>query len=811
MSNPNSCSPLTLNQRLCCLLAVTENEANTLIRGGRMAPDSTAIARRVGREKHEVDHILSSRTEIENARIDANTVTQLQLLQVPSLSPERIRPILEGRPYFSLLDFEETAGLPRARIEELFSVPELELKDKITGKITRYEPVLGEYITRPRLEFESSRIIESLGYIEQQAGPGAPLRVIVPSETEAPKSSFELKRALGGQVFPVLRDAEGFKHYFVFAMIDVWFNSNVTRQQALSMLHGLGLRVVDSRAKVGYYQAELGSYPADLHVMAATLEKIRDIQVIADIDFAEPTEVGYEDFSPENEAFLPEFESTVSGSRMWNLEMIELEAAHTMTEGSSDVSILVIDSGIRTDHQDLSDAMRPDWASLDLNFDIGVPEAELSPAELDIAHGTSVASVAGGRGGAGEYRVHGVAPQCWILPFKVSGSPFGQSYGLRAAAIREAVNTIDSGKHGVLNLSWSTSGEHRGVREALFMASEKGLAIVTSAGNYQVVETQTADKPHYPSGYALMSGDTQDDIQARRKIVGLVSVAAVNAFNRKASYSYYGARSVTVSAPGGELGQAGMGVFVASTPAHYSYNAGTSFAAPQVAGLMALLWSAKTNLSAEQVIEVLRSTATNLDGDNPGYSGMLGAGLINARAALESLGLSASSSVVPAVPEEPEDHAGGVEHKININAASAQDLVALPHIGEWSAQTIVAYRTTNGPFATIWDLTNTGALDHWVVDQIKNLITAGPLSSGESSSVSTDETPQDASADTTLNINTATADELNALPLIGLWSAMKIIAYRNDHGMYASIWDLALSGAIDNWTIAQIKDLIGVT
>ena len=807
MTDVNETSSLTLKQRLCCLLAVTDKEADALILTGRTGTDTAAIGRRVGFERTDVDKIVISRTAIENARIDVNKVTQLQLQHVPCMPPERIRLVSEGRPYFSLQEFEEASGLPKAFVSALFTVPDLEFVDKVTGTRRHFEPVFGTYIARPRLEFESSQFVEALGFIERPNGSNALIRVIAPSDIKAPKRTYELKRVLGGQVFPVVRDGEGFERYFVPASIDVWFRRDVPQQRALAVLNELGLRVKASRAKVGYYQTDLCFYPVDFHVMAATLRKIQGVQDRTEIEFAEPTEVGVEDFEPENEKQLPDFESSSGGSRIWNMEVIELETAHDIMYGSPSVTILVVDSGIRPDHQDLSSALRPDWGMLDLNFDVNVPEAELSPLELNIAHGTKVASVACGQGLGGESRVRGVAPGCWLLPVKISGSPYGQSYGLRAAAIREAVDFVAVGMRGVLNLSWSTNGEHLGVREALFEASEKGFAITASAGNYHYGESQTADKLHYPSQYAFLPGNTQADVQARRKIPGLVSVAAVDAFKRKATYSYYGAHSVTVSAPGGEPGLAGIGVFVASTPDDYAYEAGTSFAAPHVAGLIALLWSARPDLTAQSAVDVVRSTATDLDINNPDFASMLGAGLINARAALESLGLSGSSSGTSAaiVTPTPED----TGERVNVNVATCEELDALPSIGEWSAGMIVTYRSTHGHFATVWDLTQTGAVDRWTVEQIKHLITAGPVSSTEialpDEGPSPSETPEGP-----LNINTATAQQLTDLPFIGEWSANEIVAYRDAHGPFAKVRDLTPTGAVDSWTVDQIKHLIAV-
>ncbi len=63
---------------------------------------------------------------------------------------------------------------------------------------------------------------------------------------------------------------------------------------------------------------------------------------------------------------------------------------------------------------------------------------------------------------------------------------------------------------------------------------------------------------------------------------------------------------------------------------------------------------------------------------------------------------------------------------VNINAASAQDLDALPGIGAVYSQRIVDSRTADGPFATIDDLVNRQLIPRATYDKIRDLITVGP-------------------------------------------------------------------------------------
>jgi competence protein ComEA len=66
----------------------------------------------------------------------------------------------------------------------------------------------------------------------------------------------------------------------------------------------------------------------------------------------------------------------------------------------------------------------------------------------------------------------------------------------------------------------------------------------------------------------------------------------------------------------------------------------------------------------------------------------------------------------------------GVE-LVNINAASLQELDALPGIGETTARKIIAYREENGPFTRIEDIVNVSGIGAATYDDIKDLITVG--------------------------------------------------------------------------------------
>jgi subtilisin family serine protease len=129
------------------------------------------------------------------------------------------------------------------------------------------------------------------------------------------------------------------------------------------------------------------------------------------------------------------------------------------------------------------------------------------------------------------------------------------------------------------------------------------VAIVASAGN-----DATGSVTYYPASYS-----------------NVIGVAATDFNNQLAVFSNYGP-AVSVDAPG---------AFLVSTVPGGKYAAawGTSFSAPMVSGELALLASSRGQGQSGAALVI--NTADSIDGLNPGFTGMLGKGLINARRALK--------------------------------------------------------------------------------------------------------------------------------------------------------------------------------
>lgn len=77
-------------------------------------------------------------------------------------------------------------------------------------------------------------------------------------------------------------------------------------------------------------------------------------------------------------------------------------------------------------------------------------------------------------------------------------------------------------------------------------------------------------------------------------------------------------------------------------------------------------------------------------------------------------------------PIRPTAPGAGPAAKLNINAATREELEVLPAIGPAIAQRIIDDRTANGPYTQIEDLARVRGISARTVDQLRDRITVGP-------------------------------------------------------------------------------------
>ncbi len=262
---------------------------------------------------------------------------------------------------------------------------------------------------------------------------------------------------------------------------------------------------------------------------------------------------------------------------------VQLADAHTLSTGAG-VKIGVIDGGINPGHPEFASYAGRIISRWDYIDSDSLPNDE--PGGIGSGHGTLVAGI-----------LRLVAPDADIYVYRVLDTA-GRGDGFSvAAAILMAIDDDCQ----VINLSLGMVGVHDAVDEALRLSRRYGILVVAAAGNDS------------SSSGAIFPYPASRDF--------CVSVLALDSVQQKADFSNYGVKS-DICAPGTSI----YGPFLDSS---YVWWSGTSFAAPFVSGLAALLYSVQPKLTREQADDIISQTAINIDAYNPEYIGLLGSGLIN--------------------------------------------------------------------------------------------------------------------------------------------------------------------------------------
>lgn len=113
---------------------------------------------------------------------------------------------------------------------------------------------------------------------------------------------------------------------------------------------------------------------------------------------------------------------------------------------------------------------------------------------------------------------------------------------------------------------------------------------------------------------------------------------------------------------------------------------------------------------------------------------------------------------------------------LDVNHADAAALEALPGVGGATARAIVEDREARGPFYRVSDLTRVRGLGSNKVEQLAAFVTVGE--------------PGDPPPPLPLDLNRASAAQLEGLPGIGPVLAARIVVSRADTGPFAAVEDL---------------------
>ncbi|MBW1599615.1 type VII secretion-associated serine protease mycosin [Streptomyces sp. JJ38] len=264
--------------------------------------------------------------------------------------------------------------------------------------------------------------------------------------------------------------------------------------------------------------------------------------------------------------------------RPWYLQRVLLDELWDQTKGKG-VRVAVIDTGVDVKHPQLKGAVDVDSGADLIPEDKQREGAPKGPAADLVGHGTKVAGIIAARPAEGTGFV-GIAPEATIIPIRQNDAEGVGTTETLAQGIRHAI----AEEADVINISQDTveplSDDHP-LREAIQEALDAEIVVIASAGN------DGADgklKKTFPAS-----------------LPGVLAVAASDRNNERALFSQRG-EFVGIAAPGVDI--------VSTVPGggHCADN-GTSFAAPFVAGVAALILAEHPQWEPHQVVAQIQQTA----------------------------------------------------------------------------------------------------------------------------------------------------------------------------------------------------------
>jgi thermitase len=408
----------------------------------------------------------------------------------------------------------------------------------------------------------------------------------------------------------------------------VVFNGGITRsrQNAVASAHGLvELDRFDGLSAVRYWIKPAGSTltaASKIRNLATAAEgtsqfraieaKASEVAKDAGVRYSEPMWVGHPAFLPNDPDYMP-YQSAY-------LSKIRAPAAWDVTTGDPSAVVAIVDSGVNYTHPDLAGRIEP--GGMDLIVPAANGDGSATPGDnidhdgdgipnAGVPHGTRVAGIVAAQtnNGAG---VAGMDWACKILSLRIGPATGDGGPWLAFDAAKAFAAACHHSGVKVINLSGVFPSSATILYDAVADAIAHDILVVAAAGN-----NNTNDTVNYPTAPASFPN--------------VCGAAATDVNDVKASFSNYG-NWVSACAPG-------VGIFSTSYDGFVSgYSGslnGTSYSAPMVSGEAMLIRALHPSYSAAQVRYVIKSTASNIDAENPTYAGQLG-GRIDAAAAVGS-------------------------------------------------------------------------------------------------------------------------------------------------------------------------------
>lgn len=317
----------------------------------------------------------------------------------------------------------------------------------------------------------------------------------------------------------------------------------------------------------------------------------------------------------------------------YHLNLIDANCAWSITTGDTNVIIGIADTDFHWLHEDL----------------VGKVDNIGGVLSNGHEHGTGVAGCAAAKTNNGK-GIAAIGYNCRLALQRIFHAPSG---GTDSILVGDAIWDLYQQGVPVINASWTKTGlDYLIVQEMI----DNGTTLILPAGNSpnSIQHTDIANIP------------------------GVINVSGVNQNNEHGPTNHAHNQYVDLCAPSVDISVLRAGAPSSSAlggfgPSRYDVVAGTSYAAPMVAGTVGLMLSVNPCLSPASIEAILKSTTDPIT-DATSYPGIIGAGRLNAYEAVKAAQAVYSTNLDLSIKDRVEDYGVSGGYAANLPRANSPDI-----------------------------------------------------------------------------------------------------------------------------------------